>query len=78
MIEAGDRCVAIMDALETGQRFTITRDGHPVGQLVPIRGQRQGAPSQELVAAFAKLPRVDYRAMRAEMDAFFDDADAVL
>ena len=76
--ELRNRSAAIMDALQGGQQFTITRDGHPVGRLVPITGPREGVPSRELVAAFAKLPHVDYLVMRADMDAFFGDDDAII
>ena len=76
--ELRNRSAAIMDALQAGQRFTVTRDGHPVGELLPITGPRQGVPTRELIAAFAKLPTIDYRAMRADMDAFFGDDDAIL
>ncbi|WP_208297905.1 type II toxin-antitoxin system Phd/YefM family antitoxin [Actinophytocola oryzae] len=27
----------IMDAVEGGQSFTVTRDGHEIGELIPLR-----------------------------------------
>jgi prevent-host-death family protein len=32
-----NRSKAIMDAVEKGGSFTVTRDGRPMGQLVPLR-----------------------------------------
>ena len=31
------RSKEIMDAVERGQAFTVTRDGHRIGELVPLR-----------------------------------------
>ncbi|MFI5717934.1 type II toxin-antitoxin system Phd/YefM family antitoxin [Nocardia sp. NPDC051750] len=30
----------IMDAVQNGQTFTVTRNGHQIGQLVPLRRRR--------------------------------------
>ncbi|MCL2454504.1 MAG: type II toxin-antitoxin system prevent-host-death family antitoxin [Micrococcales bacterium] len=76
--ELRNHSAAIMDRLEAGERFTVTRDGRPVGELVPIVGPREGVPTRELLAAFANQPHVDYHAMRAEMDEFFGDDDALV
>ena len=34
---------------------------------------REGVPTAELMAAFANQPRLDYNALRSEMDEFFGD-----
>jgi antitoxin (DNA-binding transcriptional repressor) of toxin-antitoxin stability system len=31
----------IMDAVEHGQSFTVTRDGHRIGELIPLRRRRR-------------------------------------
>ena len=31
----------IMDAVESGQTFTVTRDGRSIGELVPLRQRRR-------------------------------------
>lgn len=37
-----------MDAIQGGQSFTVTRDGHPIGQFVPLRRHvAQGEPSRK-------------------------------
>ena len=75
--ELRNRSAAIMDALQAGQRFTLTRDGHPVGELLPLVEPREGVPTGQLLAAMANLPRVDHRALRADIDLFFGDDDAI-
>jgi prevent-host-death family protein len=32
-----NRSKEIVDAVEGGQSFTVTRDGHEIGQLIPLR-----------------------------------------
>jgi antitoxin (DNA-binding transcriptional repressor) of toxin-antitoxin stability system len=34
-----------MDAVENGQTFTVTRDGHRMGELVPLRHRRRCVPT---------------------------------
>ncbi|MDR0990449.1 MAG: type II toxin-antitoxin system prevent-host-death family antitoxin [Propionibacteriaceae bacterium] len=63
----------IMDRVEAGEQFTVTRNGRPVAQLLPITGPRQAVPIAEVSAAFARWPRLDYATLRAEADAFFED-----
>lgn len=75
--ELRNQSASIMDALQAGQQFIITRDGHPVGELLPIRGPRRGVPTHELIAAFASLSRADYSRLRSDMDEFFGDNDAI-
>ncbi|MGH4016488.1 MAG: type II toxin-antitoxin system Phd/YefM family antitoxin [Pseudonocardiaceae bacterium] len=43
---------AIMRAVERGESFTLTRNGTPVGRLIPLR-RRTFVPRQEVMAAFA-------------------------
>ena len=60
----------VMDALEAGEDFVITRNGVPVGELRPLR-RRIELSAEELVRAFAHLPSGDAERMRAEADAIF-------
>lgn len=75
--ELRNQSAAIMNGLEAGEAYTITRNGHPVGQLLPITGPRESVPTAEFMAACAGLPRIDYAQMRAEMDEFFGDHDEI-
>src|SRR5881398_3336296 len=45
----------IMRALDRGKYFIITRNGVPVGELIPLR-QRMFVPAKAAVAAFAGAP----------------------
>jgi prevent-host-death family protein len=58
----------IMRALDKGASFVITRNGVPVGELIPIR-RRTFIPASAAVAAFARAARVDFRRLRKDLDA---------
>jgi prevent-host-death family protein len=67
----------IMDAVEHGQSFTVTRDGHRIGELIPLRRRRRFVPRQEFVAMSRNAPTVDLDAFRADQDAALDqEADS--
>lgn len=58
----------IMRALDRGERFVVTRNGVPVGELSPF-----GKPfvaTETLVAAFRGAPRVDPKRFRQDVDRF--------
>jgi prevent-host-death family protein len=61
----------IIRALESGDTFIITRNGVPVGRLTPLP-RRTFVPASELKEAFARLPRVDYARLRADLDTLID------
>ncbi|MGW6309041.1 prevent-host-death protein [Streptomyces niveus] len=44
------RSKEIMDAVEGGQSFIVTRDGHQIGELVPLRRRRRFVPRSEFAA----------------------------
>ena len=59
--EAKTHLAALMERVEHGERFTITRHGKPVAQLVPI-GQEDRArrlAAIEKLKAFGKGRRLD-------------------
>ncbi|MGH3802957.1 MAG: type II toxin-antitoxin system Phd/YefM family antitoxin [Pseudonocardiaceae bacterium] len=58
---------AIMRAVERGESFTITRNGIPIGRLIPLR-RRTFVPRQEVMAAFATALVLDAEAFRADID----------
>jgi prevent-host-death family protein len=66
------RSKEIMDAVEQGQSFTVTRDGRPIGELNPLRRDRTFVTRAE----FAELSRgasyVDPDRFRADLDAVID------
>jgi prevent-host-death family protein len=58
----------IMDAVEHGQSFTVTRDGHQIGELIPIRRRRRFVSREEFAAMSRNAPRSDLDAFRADQD----------
>ncbi|MGQ0466710.1 MAG: type II toxin-antitoxin system Phd/YefM family antitoxin [Sporichthyaceae bacterium] len=60
----------VMDALEAGEDFVITRNGVPVGELRPVRS-RPDPTAEQLVKAFNGLRGDSLAAMRVEADALF-------
>ena len=60
-----------MRALDRGKAFVVTRNGRPVGELVPLR-QRAFVPSDRVHAAFTGAPPVARRRVRRDVDALVD------
>ena len=61
----------IMRALDRGESFVVTRNGVPVGELLPARA-RQFVNAEAAVAAFASAPAVELARFRADIDAVLD------
>jgi len=60
----------IMDAIERGESFTITRGGRPMGQLTPLRHR---FVTREQFAAQSKQSALpDLAGFRADQDAWLD------
>lgn len=62
----------IMDAVEGGQAFTVTRDGREIGELIPTRRRRRFVPRGEFAAISHNAPTIDLAAFRADQDAAAD------
>lgn len=62
----------IMDAVESGESFTVTRDGRDIGELIPLRAAQRFVPRAEFVRASRNMPRVDPDRFRADLDAAID------
>lgn len=61
----------IMRELEEGERFIITRNGTPIGELVPLRRPRF-VSAVAIKEAFRGAPRIDYQQLRKDLDAHVD------
>ena len=61
----------IMRALDKGKAFIVTRNGVPVGELVPLR-RRVFVPTDAALAAFAGAPGVASGRFRKDVDALID------
>jgi antitoxin (DNA-binding transcriptional repressor) of toxin-antitoxin stability system len=61
----------IMRELDGGEAFIVTRNGVPVGELVPHRRHRF-ISAEAAVAMFHGAPPVDYESLRRDLDAHAD------
>jgi prevent-host-death family protein len=66
------RSKEIMDAVEDGRSFTVTRDGHEIGELVPLRRRRRFVSRAEFAAMSRNAAEIDLDAFRADQDAALD------
>lgn len=60
----------IMQALDNGEEFVITRNGVAVGELRPAR--RRFVSRSALLASMVGSPRIDRARFRADVDAIID------
>jgi prevent-host-death family protein len=63
-----NRSKEIMDAVQNGQAFTVTRDGHEIGELIPLRRRRRFVARQEFAAMSRSAPSISLDAFRADQD----------
>lgn len=66
------RSKEIMDSVERGQSFTVTRDGHQIGELIPLRRRRTFVPAEEFLAG-RTTGWIDPDRFRSDLDAVVDD-----
>jgi prevent-host-death family protein len=62
----------IMEAVEGGQAFTVTRDAREVGELIPIRRRRRFVSRADFATAARHAPAIDLAAFRADQNAAAD------
>lgn len=60
-----------MRRLDKGEAFVVTRNGVPVGELIPMRRHRFVA-ADSVVAMFVGAAPVDYQRLRTDLDAAVD------
>lgn len=72
--EFRNNAAGVMDAVERGEIYHITRNGIEVAELRPLPRRRR-LSAEELVARHRALPRIDAEQLRAEADEFFGDDD---
>jgi prevent-host-death family protein len=66
----------IMDAVEHGQSFIVTRDGRHIGELIPLRRRRRFVPRAEFLAMSRNAPASDLESFRSDQDAAADHETA--
>jgi prevent-host-death family protein len=74
--EFRNNSAAVMDAVEAGETYHVTRNGIEVAELRPI-ARRRRPTAEELVERHRKLPRVDYARLRRDADEFFGAEDRI-
>lgn len=60
----------VVDRVQRGEEFTVTRDGTPVAHLGPLPRPRLSAT--ELIRRARHLPHVDPEKLKADLDALID------
>ncbi len=61
----------IMDAVEHGEAFVVTRNGTAIGELIPLRRRRR-VTREQFAAMSVNAPRVDAARFRADLDRIAD------
>jgi antitoxin (DNA-binding transcriptional repressor) of toxin-antitoxin stability system len=61
----------IMRGLDRGESFLVTRNGVPVGELIPLR-RRRFVSADVVRGAFADAPALDLDRFRRDMDSLLD------
>jgi prevent-host-death family protein len=69
--ELRNRSGEIMRELDRGADFVVTRNGVPVGNLIPAR-RRRFVAATEVLAAFRTAPAIDAESFRADLDRALD------
>lgn len=67
-----NRSKEIMDAVQQGQAFTVTRDGHQIAELIPLRRRSRFVSRTEFVAMSQGAPNISIHAFRADQDSTAD------
>lgn len=78
--ELRNNSAAVMDAVEAGKTYYITRNGVEVAELRPLSHRRK-LTAEELVERHRSLPKVDFRALREDISVeltgeYLEDTDA--
>jgi prevent-host-death family protein len=74
--EFRNNSAAVMDAVEAGETYHVTRNGVEIAEVRPLSRHRR-LTAEELVERHRTLPRVDHDQMRREADEFFGTQDRV-
>lgn len=68
------RSKEIMDAVERGDSFAVTRDGHRIGELIPLRRGRRFVSRAEFARGSQLAPLIDVAAFRADQEVAYNQA----
>ncbi|MEU1898083.1 type II toxin-antitoxin system prevent-host-death family antitoxin [Nocardiopsis dassonvillei] len=74
--EFRNNAASVMEEVEAGETFHVTRNGVEVARVSPVPRRRR-LTAEQLAERHRRLLRVDFALMREEADAFFGDEDRV-
>ncbi|OKJ41506.1 type II toxin-antitoxin system Phd/YefM family antitoxin [Streptomyces sp. CB01580] len=75
--ELAARSKAVLDDVEAGETYHITRNGTEIAEVRPLTTRRRFVPVEEMQRKWRTAPRVDSARMRAESDAFFGSEERI-
>ena len=58
---------SVTRGLRQGRTYTLTLNGEPLAEMIPIR-RRRAIPREEVLAIFATAPVIDVDELRADLD----------
>jgi prevent-host-death family protein len=67
------RSKEIMDAVEHGQSFVVTRDGHGIGELIPLHRRPRFVSRAAFAEASRSAPAIDLATFRKDQQAAYDE-----
>ena len=68
--ELRNRGGKVLDRVAAGERLIVTRSGRPVAELRPLH--KPVLSSDALIERWRRLPPIDPRELRADLDALID------
>ncbi|MEU0129815.1 MULTISPECIES: PhdYeFM domain-containing protein [unclassified Streptomyces] len=75
--ELAARSKAVLDDVEAGETYHVTRNGAEIAELRPLSSRRRFVPVEELQRKWRHAPRSDAARMRTEADEFFGSEDRI-
>lgn len=75
--ELAARSKAVLDDVEAGETYLITRNGTEIAEVRPLGSRRRFVPVEELQRKWQHAPQIDAAQMQADADAFFGSEERV-
>jgi antitoxin (DNA-binding transcriptional repressor) of toxin-antitoxin stability system len=75
--ELAARSKAVLDDVEAGEIYHVTRNGTEIAEVRPLSTRRRFVPVEELQRKWRNAPRADHARMQAEADEFYGNEDRI-
>ena len=69
------RSKQIMDAVEHGEEFIVTRDGRHIGELIPLRRRQRFVSRAQFTAMSSTAPTIDLTRFQADLGLIGQEAN---